>query len=97
MAYATLADMRTVAPGISAADYVDFLREEVKRITAGGQQEPWLTREQSLNRLRAEIDRWVAVCPRCLDETPGKPAGDPARPHPGPFTADLCAECEAAS
>lgn len=31
------------------------------------------------------------VCPRCLDIEPGSPGGDPERPHPGPFTKDLCA------
>lgn len=34
-----------------------------------------------------------AVCPRCLDVKPGTPAGSPEQPHPGPFTADLCAAC----
>lgn len=34
------------------------------------------------------------VCPRCLGVEPGKPAGDPEYPHPGPFTAEVCASCE---
>lgn len=34
------------------------------------------------------------VCPRCLGVEPGKPAGDPEHPHPGPFTAEVCAACE---
>lgn len=34
------------------------------------------------------------VCPRCLGVEPGKPAGDPEHPHPGPFTAEVCASCE---
>ena len=33
------------------------------------------------------------VCPRCLGVEPGKPAGDPDHPHPGPFTAEVCAAC----
>lgn len=39
----------------------------------------------------------VPVCPRCLGIEPGKPGGTPDAPHPGPFTADLCAECQAAT
>jgi hypothetical protein len=33
------------------------------------------------------------VCPRCLGVEPGKPAGDPDHPHPGPFTAEVCEAC----
>lgn len=33
------------------------------------------------------------VCPRCLGVEPGKPAVDPEHPHPGPFTAEVCAAC----
>lgn len=33
------------------------------------------------------------VCPRCLGVEPGKPAGDPEHPHPGPFTAEVCEAC----
>lgn len=36
------------------------------------------------------------VCPRCLDIEPGSPGGNPERPHPGPFTKDLCAPCSRA-
>jgi hypothetical protein len=36
------------------------------------------------------------VCPRCLDETPGMPAGDPNTPHPGPFADKFCVSCELA-
>jgi len=36
----------------------------------------------------------LPVCPRCLGVEPGKPSGDPAKPHPGPFTTDLCEACE---
>lgn len=36
------------------------------------------------------------VCPRCLGVEPGKPAGDPAKPHPGPFTSELCSACDVA-
>ena len=35
-----------------------------------------------------------AVCPRCLDIEPGKPAPGPDGGHPGPFTADLCGACQ---
>lgn len=36
------------------------------------------------------------VCPRCLDIVPGTPGGSPESPHPGPFTAELCAPCSRA-
>ena len=38
----------------------------------------------------------LPVCPRCLGETPGIPAGDPGHPHPGPFTRDVCEKCQRA-
>lgn len=38
----------------------------------------------------------VPVCPRCLDLTPGTPAGDPEHLHPGPFTDELCSSCSRA-
>jgi|SRR5580693_2046226 hypothetical protein len=34
------------------------------------------------------------VCPRCLGVEPGKPGGTPEVCHPGPFTEQLCGECE---
>jgi hypothetical protein len=37
------------------------------------------------------------VCPRCLDVTPGTPAGDLANPHPGPFLPELCTACALAT
>lgn len=33
------------------------------------------------------------VCPRCLGVEPGKAAGDPEEPHPGPFTETACGPC----
>jgi len=37
------------------------------------------------------------VCPRCLGVDPGKPGGKPEEPHSGPFTAELCGACAAAT
>lgn len=39
----------------------------------------------------------LRVCPRCLDVEPGKPAGSPDAPHPGPFRDELCTPCETAN
>ncbi len=33
------------------------------------------------------------VCPRCLNVKPGISAGDPDKPHPGPFTREVCSVC----
>lgn len=38
-------------------DYAAWLRKEIARIEGGGACAPWLTKEQDLERLRAELRR----------------------------------------
>lgn len=42
---------------IDLADYSKWLRSEIRRIERGGAHEPWLTREQSIARLRIELEK----------------------------------------
>jgi hypothetical protein len=70
-------------------------------LVVSGNERRWETAEHLFDQPReapaVDVATAAPVCPRCLGVEPGKPCGTPNDPHPGPFTTDLCAPCEAAT